>query len=215
MKLYVFDHCPYCVRAQMIFGLKKLPVQLEILLNDDEQTPVSLVGKKVVPIFVKEDGGAMPESLDIVRYVDQHYGEPVLFDAVRPEMEAWIKEVMSYYNFLLMPRFIKLPVAEFATEAALSYFIAKKTAYVGDFAEHLANTESYLARLHQDLATLEKLIVSPKAASGKLSMEDILLYPVLRNLTCVKGVVFPEKVADYVATMSEQTKVKLYTEYAC
>ena len=23
MKLYVYDHCPFCVRARMIFGLKK------------------------------------------------------------------------------------------------------------------------------------------------------------------------------------------------
>ena len=22
MKLYVYDHCPFCVRARMIFGLK-------------------------------------------------------------------------------------------------------------------------------------------------------------------------------------------------
>ena len=25
MKLYVYDHCPFCVRARMIFGLKNLP----------------------------------------------------------------------------------------------------------------------------------------------------------------------------------------------
>ena len=24
MKLYVYDHCPFCVRARMIFGLKNL-----------------------------------------------------------------------------------------------------------------------------------------------------------------------------------------------
>lgn len=214
MKLYIFDHCPYCVRAKMIFGLKKLPVEFEILLNDDEQTPVSLVGKKVVPILIKEDGSAMPESLDIVNYVDQHYGEPILSAEIRPEMEAWIKEVTSYYNYLLMPRFIKLPVAEFATESALSYFIQKKTAYVGDFAQHLANTSTYLARLHQDLEKLETLITTPSAANQQLSMEDILLFPVLRNLTCVKGLVFPSKVADYVQTMAKASKVELYTEFA-
>ena len=50
----------------MIFGLKNLPVELVVLANDDEATPIGLVGKKVVPILVKEDGTAMPESLDIV-----------------------------------------------------------------------------------------------------------------------------------------------------
>ena len=48
MKLYVYDHCPFCVRARMIFGLKNLPVELVVLANDDEATPIGLVGKKVL-----------------------------------------------------------------------------------------------------------------------------------------------------------------------
>ena len=54
MKLYVYDHCPFCVRARMIFGLKNLPVELVVLANDDEATPIGLVGKKVVPILSKK-----------------------------------------------------------------------------------------------------------------------------------------------------------------
>ena len=88
MKLYVYDHCPFCVRARMIFGLKNLPVELVVLANDDEATPIGLVGKKVVPILVKEDGTAMPESLDIVHYVDEHFGEKILSAHVRPEIEG-------------------------------------------------------------------------------------------------------------------------------
>ena len=44
------------------------------------------MGKKVVPILVKEDGTAMPESLDIVHYVDEHVGEKILSEHVRPEL---------------------------------------------------------------------------------------------------------------------------------
>lgn len=54
MKLYVYDHCPYCLRARMVFGLKDLPVELVMIANDDEATPIGLVGKKVVPILVKK-----------------------------------------------------------------------------------------------------------------------------------------------------------------
>lgn len=66
---------PDCVRAMMIFGLKNIPFKKHVLLNDDEETPIRLVGKKMVPILVKEDGTAMPESLDIVKYIDAHYGK--------------------------------------------------------------------------------------------------------------------------------------------
>ncbi len=44
--VYVYDHCPFCVRARMIFGLKKIPHQLIFLDNDDVETPTALVGKK-------------------------------------------------------------------------------------------------------------------------------------------------------------------------
>ena len=135
MKLYVYDHCPFCVRARMIFGLKNLPVELVVLANDDEATPIGLVGKKVVPILVKEDGTAMPESLDIVNYVDEHFGEKILSEHVRPEIEAWLKEVGSYYGHLTTARFTQIGLAEFETQSAVDYFTKKKTEFIGDFAE--------------------------------------------------------------------------------
>ena len=66
--LYVYGHCPYCVRARMIFGLKKTPFKLDFLMNDDVVTPTKMIGKKVLPIM-EIDGEAMGESLDIVAKV--------------------------------------------------------------------------------------------------------------------------------------------------
>ncbi len=53
MKLYIYDHCPFCVKARMIFGLKNLPVERITLLNDDEATPTKMIGKKMAPILQK------------------------------------------------------------------------------------------------------------------------------------------------------------------
>ena len=71
MKLYIYDHCPFCVRARMIFGLRDVAVEEVVLANDDEATPIGMIGSKQVPILQKEDGSFMGESLDIVRYIDQ------------------------------------------------------------------------------------------------------------------------------------------------
>lgn len=215
MKLYVYDHCPYCVRARMIFGLKKMPVEIITLLNDDEQTPVSLVGRKVVPILVTEQGEAMPESLDIVAYIDSHYGRKCLLDNVRVEIEDWIKKVSQYANFLLLPRFIQLDLAEYQTQSAIDYFVAKKTASIGDFAQHEAKTAEYLQQLHQDLLELSPLVVSDEALSGHLSYEDILLFPLLRNLTCIKGLSLPQNIAQYVGNMAVLSDIPLYYSKAC
>lgn len=214
MKLYVYDHCPFCVRPRMIFGLKNLAVDLVTLLNDDEDTPIGLVGKKVVPILVKDDGSAMPESLDIVKYIDENYGEKLLSEEIRPEINEWIKQVGSYYYRLLHPRVIQLGLAEYATQSAVDYFVKKKTESIGDFSQNLANSAEYLAKLTQDLTTLESLIVSEESANGRLSLEDILLFPMLRNLTCVKDLSFPPKVKAYVEKMAELSKIDLYTDRA-
>ncbi|HDR1503908.1 TPA: GrxB family glutaredoxin [Pasteurella multocida] len=198
----------------MIFGLKNIPFKKHVLLNNDEETPIRLVGKKVVPILVKEDGTAMPESLDIVKYIDAHYGEAILQTAVRPEIEALLAEITSYSNYLLMPRFVKLDLAEFATQSAIDYFTKKKTDYVGDFTQHFNNTPTYLARLTQDLEKLSALVMGETSLNQHLSFEDILVFPLLRNLTCVKGLCFPARLEKYIKRLSELSKVELYTSQA-
>jgi len=59
----------------MIFGLTQTPVELIPLANDDEATPIGLIGAKQVPILQKADGSHMGESLDIVRYIDAQAGD--------------------------------------------------------------------------------------------------------------------------------------------
>ncbi len=49
MKLYIYDHCPYCLKARMIFGLKNIPVELHVLLNDDAETPTGWSVKNRFP----------------------------------------------------------------------------------------------------------------------------------------------------------------------
>ena len=90
MKLYIYDHCPYCLKARMIFGLKNIPVELHVLLNDDAETPTRMVGQKQVPILQKDDSRYMPESMDIVHYVDKLDGKPLLTGKRSPAIEEWL-----------------------------------------------------------------------------------------------------------------------------
>ena len=103
MKLYIYDHCPFCVRARMIFGLRDVAVEEVVLANDDEATPIGMIGSKQVPILQKEGGSFMGESLDIVRYIDQGR----LKEEVRPEVQAWLDKVGEYNNKLVQPRMVK------------------------------------------------------------------------------------------------------------
>lgn len=126
MKLYIYDHCPFCLKARMIFGLKNIPVELIVLLNDDELTPTRMIGQKMAPILQKDDSRYMPESMDIVHYVDKLDGKPLLTGPRNPAVETWLRKVNGYANRLLIPRFAKSAFDEFATPEARAYFVKRK-----------------------------------------------------------------------------------------
>mgnify|MGYP000963740899 FL=1 len=217
MKLYIYDHCPFCMRARMIFGLRNVPVEEIVLLNDDEATPIRLIGAKQVPILQKPDGSHMGESLDIVRYVDELAGQARLDETIRPAVQAWFDQVNKFYNHLVMPREVRLepPLPEFATAEAIAYFVQKKEQNIGSFEQNLAETHTYLERIHLALPELAALLGGQPYLNGSApGMEDIIIFPVLRNLTLVKGIVFSAKLQAYIERLSAESKVPLYSDRA-
>ena len=214
MKLYVYEHCPFCVKARMIFGLKLIPFEIVMLQNDDEPTPIKMVGQKVVPILQKEDGSYMPESMDIVHYIDQSQLPLTLTGTSNPDIMAWIQNISSYVNKLLMPRYVKVDLPEFVTPSARDYFQHKKEAYIGPFAEHFANSEVFIQRMNEDLLALDSLIVANNTHHDELSTDDIHLFPILRSLSIVKGIVYPANVQAYRNKMSEITNIPLFDDIA-
>ncbi|UYU33282.1 glutaredoxin 2 [Siccibacter colletis] len=214
MKLYIYEHCPFCVKARMIFGLKNIPVELVVLLNDDEATPTRMIGQKMAPILQKDDSRYLPESMDIVHYVDNLDHQPLLTGKRNPAIEEWLRKVNGYVNRLLLPRIAQAPFDEFSTPEARAYFVNKKEAAIGSFEDHLAHSAGLIKNISDDLRSLDKLIQQPNAVNGELSEDDIHLFPILRNLTLVAGVDFPTRVADYRDNMAKQTQVNLLSSVA-
>ncbi len=214
MKLFIYDHCPFCVKARMIFGLKLIPVELKILLNDDEETPKKLIGQKMVPILMKESGSCMAESMDIVSYIDNLDHQPLLTDKTNPEILDWLRNVDTYINKLLLPHIAKSSFAEFATPEARRYFTNKKEAILGDFDTLRQHHQGLVKNVNDDLRKLDKLIVRPNAVNGTLSSDDFHLFPLLRSLTLVTDVSYPSRVSDYRDNMAKQTQINLLSSIA-
>jgi len=200
MRLYMFEHCSLCFRVRMTAALKRKHLQETVVLDDDTDTMVGLVGKRVIPILVNDDGGPMLESMDMVEYIDS-LGEPVLIGSERPEVAAWAEEVVEKTAPLTMPRYPLLGLPEFATVAARDHYIVRKRKTFGDFVELRAQTRRYLAELAPSLDALNRLLESPKAVNGILSRDDIRVLPLLRSAAVVKGLRFPDKVRAYFETM--------------
>ena len=200
MKIYMFEHCSLCFRVRMTAALKRLHLQETVVLDDDTDTMVGLVGKRVIPILVKDDGKPMLESMDMVKYVDGH-GDPILIGPERPEIAAWAEQFVAKSGPLTMPRYPLLGLPEFATVAALDHYNLRKRKAFGDFVELRANTRRYLSDLMPSLEELDQLIENPQAINGTLSLDDIRVLPLLRSVAVVKGLRFPRKVQDYFEAM--------------
>ncbi len=66
MKLYIYYHCPYCLKARMIFGRKISPSNYMFCSTTTQKHPPGWSVKNRFPILQKDDSRYMPESMDIV-----------------------------------------------------------------------------------------------------------------------------------------------------
>jgi glutaredoxin 2 len=200
MRLYLFEHCSICFRVRMAAALKRLHLQETVVLEDDSETMISLVGKRRVPILVKDDGQAMLESMDMVAYID-NLGEPVLTSPQRNELAAWASATADKTAPLTWPRYPLLGLPEFGTIAAHDHYVVRKQKRLGDLVELRAKTREQIDALMPDLEMLDAMIESPNAVNGALSLDDIRVLPLLRSAAVVKGLRFPQKVRSYFETM--------------
>jgi glutaredoxin 2 len=191
----------------MMAALKGLPLQESIVRDDDSDTMIDLVGKRVIPILVKDDGNPMLESMDMVSYIEC-LGPPVLVGPQRKEIAAWADATVLKTAPLTMPRYPLLGLPEFATPAALAHYTARKFKTYGDFAELRGHTREQIEAVVPKLDELDALIESPQAVNGSLSLDDIRVLPLLRSAAVVKGLTFPRRVRDYFETMMRRVGFK-------
>lgn len=200
VRLYLFEHCSICFRVRMAAALKRLHLQESVVLEDDSETMIRLVGKRRVPILVKDDGTSMLESMDMVAHIE-NLGAPVLTGPERPDISTWADRFADKTPPLTWPRYPLLALPEFATIAARDHFTVRKRKRLGDLVELRAKTRELIDALVPDLEVLDRMIENPKAVNGTLSFDDIRVLPLLRSAGVVKGLRFPEKVRSYFESM--------------
>jgi glutaredoxin 2 len=200
MRLYMFEHCSLCFRVRMTAALKGLHLQETVVLDDDTETMTGLVGKRQIPILVRDDGRPMLESMEMVRYVDAR-GKPVLTGPERNEIAGWSDRFAAKAAPLTWPRYPLLGLPEFATVAAHDHYVVRKREAIGDLIELRAATRRYIGELAPELGELNALIDRPDAVNGALSLDDVRVLPLLRSAAVVRALRFPARVRDYFETM--------------
>lgn len=207
MKLLMFEHCSLCFRVRMMAALKGIALEEQVVLDDDSEAMISLVGRRVIPILVVDDGTPMLESMDMVDHIEK-MREPVLTGPERPEISGLCERVLKITPYLTMPRYPLLGLPEMATIAAHDHYLVRKLEVYGDFVALRARTREFVGELEPVLEDLDGAIKSREAVNGTLSKDDIRLLPLLRSAAVVQGLKFPEKVQAYFDTMMARTGFK-------
>eukprot|EP00601_Ochromonadales_sp_CCMP2298_P025924 CAMPEP_0173292618 /NCGR_PEP_ID=MMETSP1143-20121109/12834_1 /TAXON_ID=483371 /ORGANISM="non described non described, Strain CCMP2298" /LENGTH=288 /DNA_ID=CAMNT_0014232037 /DNA_START=1 /DNA_END=867 /DNA_ORIENTATION=+ len=235
--VYVYDHCPFCVRVRLALGLKNIKHEVRYLANDDIATPTSLVGKKIAPIFAMAGSiDPMGESLDIIAKVDSNptFGPVGFFKPAsgRTDIKAWMKTVADANRVMQRPRYMLTMLPEFANFDGKNAFVKNHQLAPYEKADWKASLsdeqrwqlydaayESSLSLLDAataSLAELDALIYSADCCTeGGLSYDDIDLWSRLRSVTLVKGVQFTPKLQAYMDNLARLGDVPLYYSMAC
>ncbi|MCF2947384.1 glutaredoxin 2 [Paraglaciecola aquimarina] len=212
MKLYQYHHCPYCIRADMVANYKNVPHEKVYLLNDDEQSCFDLIGAKVCPILQFDDGTAMKESLDIVAKLDALGDKAKVISALEDgdKFEQLFVKIKPSMRILTYPRTILIGLPEFETQSARDYFEGKKEKMIDmSFEQATMQSAQHIGIVNAVLAQLPELPIN-----ADLGMDDILLFPTLRNLSMVKGLNFKPQTLDYMQHIAKLTNSELYLAQA-
>jgi glutaredoxin 2 len=204
--LYHYVHCPYCVRVRMALGFLKMPYESRVLPYDDQETPVSLIGVKMLPVL-SIDGTPMKESLDIIRKLDQEnrlQGNSDLSAA-----ENFLKEINNPVHSLAMPYWIY--TQEF-TASSRTYFLKQKEAKRGPFPELVKKAEVFKNELSGLLAKLQSQL-HPYFESDSIRIQDIMIAAHLWGLYVVPEFQFPVPVHQYLQRIKQECRFNYHQDY--
>ena len=200
MKLYHYVHCPFCLRVRMAFGALDIPWESITLDYDDEETPVKLAGKKMLPVVEWDSGKIMNESLDIIAVLDSN--NTLRREEVTEEFDQLLNRIAGPLFKLAMPHLVW--TKEF-TEKSRTYFQTKKERSRGSFNKLVQNQQQYTDELNQILVPLASDL-KDFHSSNQVTLKDILLASHLWSLYLVPEFQFPPVLHDYLQWVKGATR---------
>lgn len=182
-----------------------------VVTYDDENTPVKLTGKKMLPIIVKNDGTAQNESLDILKDLDnKNQLSWDFYFTNKTEVDKLIELIGSPLHSLAMPYWIWTPEFD---EKSRYYFQSKKEIKRGPFKNLVRDQKEYINELEKILEEhlLNKL--QPFFMNSKITIVDIMIASHLWGAYIVPEFQFNSKIHQYLMKVKELTHFNYHTDF--
>ena len=214
MKIYLYHHCPYCIKVRLVADLSNLDYQIITLASDDEKAHIDRIGSKQVPFLEKNDGTFIKESDEICKFIAKTQNFEIAESTIDSFVKDCIVELAPHYRRIVYPRIPHHPRNEcdFPTQSAKEYFINKKTQYIGDFDALLRNPPyDSIKAINQILAKIDPLIKTHFINGEKFSWDDINILPIFFILTMARDLLeIPTNITNYIKNIEAKTNIELY-----
>ncbi|MBY7734950.1 glutaredoxin 2 [Francisella philomiragia] len=214
MKIYLYHHCPYCIKVRLVADLSKLDYEMIILANDDEKSHIDRIGSKQVPFLEKDDGTFIIESDEICKFIAKTQSFEIAESTIDSSVKELVAQLAEHYRRIVYPRIPHHPRNEcdFPTQNAKEYFINKKSQYIGDFDSLLKNPpyDSIIA-INKILKEIEPFVKTPFINGDNFSWDDINIFPIFFILTMARDLLeVPDNINSYVKSIETKTNIELY-----
>ncbi len=211
MKLYHYVHCPFCVRVRMGLGFLNLNYESKVLRYDDEKTPVSFTGKKMLPIFQRNDGSYLNESLDIIKELDTKNSlNWDFFNKHQEKIENHLNQIGNHVHNMAMPYWVWTPEFD---EKSRAYFEEKKSQKRGPFKELAKKKDDLIPLLNAYLETTLLPHLKPFYESDTLTIADIMIASHLWGMYCVCEYQFPPKIQAYLMQVKKLAHFDYHADF--
>lgn len=195
----------------MGLGFLDIPYESVVVRYDDEETPKSLTGVKMLPIFQFENGESMNESLDILRILDINNSlkHDLLLSDLEEKVSPLLDEIGKNVHSLCMPYWVWTPEFD---DKSRHYFQSKKEVKRGPFKNLIKNKDQYLNPLNELLSKLENDL-KPFFHSEKFSILDIMIASHLWGMYIFPEFQFSDKIHSYLQEVKRITKFDYHQDY--
>ncbi|MFS1443824.1 MULTISPECIES: glutaredoxin 2 [unclassified Vibrio] len=208
MKLYIYDHCPFCARVAYIAQSLGLDIELVSVDYDDAQTLIDLIGKKMVPVLQKDDGSIMAESLDIIAYfMDLKSSDE---QRVPSEQAAHFQSrAFPLTQQIGRPRWWNLDLAEYRSAGSKEAWRASKETEDFNFEELLEKTPQFVQLINPLLKDAELLLDIEHGESSQPLIDQAVYFSMLRGFCVEPSISWPPALERWLEKKSETLKLSL------
>ena len=200
MKFYHYPHCPFCQRVRLLLKLLNFEYEDIVVSYADVKTPTDLIGSKMLPIVVFDDGAVMPESLDLMHQINQGKIPEGPLDFA----SSFVFQIPRYFD-LILPWFVG-NYQEFQDfPEGATYFQESKESRRGmSFGELKAEAvDIYEENAEAKLIELVRNLKGDFLEGDQITLADLVLAADLNGLRLVEGITLPIGLLEYMRRVEE------------